>query len=76
MKITLSLQEFEQLKKADIEISPDIEYSEDDALDVLEKVHDIEAMYSNFPDNDKAAYELSNIYAAIADKIYKMIPED
>ncbi len=76
MKIILSLQEFEHLKKAEIEISPDIEYSEDEALEILEKVQDIEAMYSNYPDNDKNAYALSDIYAAIADKIYKMIPED
>lgn len=76
MKILLSQQEIEQLKKVKIDVSLDTEYSEDEALDILEKVHDIEAVYSNFPENDKRAYELSNIYAAIADKIYKMIPED
>lgn len=76
MKIKLSPHEIEKLKKFEIEISSDIEYSEDEALEILEKVYDIEAIYSNYPDNDKEAYALADMYAAIADKIYKMIPED
>ena len=59
-----------------ITILPNKEYSEDEALDLLDQVYDIEVLYAQDADTNAAARRLANEYASIADTIRNQIPEN
>lgn len=75
MQIKLNDAEMQKLKSESIAFSPEKEYSEDEALDLLELVHDKEAEYSNYPKEAAKEYQLANVFADIADKIQSQISD-
>lgn len=76
MKIQLNSAQRQMLAGFGITILLDKEYSEDEALELLEQVYDIEVLYAQDADTNAAAKRLANEYAAIADVIRNQIPED
>lgn len=74
MRIVLNDREKELLEKAKIDYSAMSDYSEMEALDLLDEVHDVEAKYANFPKDDREAQKLFDEYATLADKIQDQIP--
>lgn len=76
MKIQLNSAQRQMLAGYGITILPDHEFSEDEALDLLDQVYDIEVLYAQDADTNAAARRLANEYAAIADAIRNQIPED
>lgn len=76
MILELNQREIELCAAAGIEIYPGKDYSEEELFELLELIYDQEARYSNYPAADKAAYELFDQYAALADKIQGLIPGD
>ena len=76
MKIQLNSAQRQMLAGFGITILLDKEYSEDEALELLEQVYDIEVLYAQDADPNAAAKRLANEYAAIADVIRNQIPEE
>lgn len=73
MKFDLSSSEVELLEKKGISLDVNLEYTEDEAIDLLEAVRDIEISYSQFStSSEKSLYAQ---YAHLADKIFAQIPE-
>ena len=74
MKFDLNNQEIELLKRKNISFSREHDYSDDEALDLLEQVRDAEAGYSQDYGNvrEKFFYKYGNL----ADKIQNLIPEE
>lgn len=73
MRIKLSEAEFQLLNEHDIKVFPSEEYSEDEALEILDEVYDLEA---SFAQSDSDPDNLAMQFAHIGDKIYDQIPED
>lgn len=76
MKIQLNSEQLQILEKNGIAIIPEKEYSEEEAFDLLDQVHDIEVYYAQDADTNVTAKKLANEYAVIADVIQNQIPED
>ena len=74
MKILLLRQDIELLKKAGIFHDENKEYSDDEALDLLETVRDLEISYSQFERGHE--FDLYVQYGLIADRIHAQIPEN
>lgn len=74
MKISLLPQDVALLVKAGISYDENKEYSEDEALDLLDAVRDIEISYSQFVHGPES--DLYVQYGVIADRIYTQIPEN
>lgn len=76
MRIQLNSDQRQMLVGFGITILPNKEYSEDEALDLLDQVYDIEVLYAQDADTNTAARRLANEYASIADTIRNQIPEN
>lgn len=76
MKIVLADSEYRLLAAEDIPFDPDREYTDEEALELLELVYDAEIKYSNCPPEDKRAAETAEKYAHLADRIRALIPEN
>lgn len=76
MRIQLNSDQRQMLAGFGITILPDKEFSEDEALDLLDQVYDVEVLYAQDADTNAAARRLANEYAAIADAIRNQIPEE
>ena len=74
MKIALLKQDAILLADAGIAYDESKEYSEDEALDLLDAVREVEVSYSQFDRGSKA--DLYFRYGLIADRIYAQIPEN
>lgn len=74
MRLNLSAAERDLLLEEQIETDSEKEYSVDEALDLLQAVYDVEAMYSDLPEEDQRA-EKAKAFAHLADKLSAMIPE-
>ena len=74
MKLNISAEDLNLLKREQIEVKENGDYSIDEALDLLQAVYDVEAMYSDLPENDPRAGK-ANEFARLADKLSTMIPE-
>lgn len=72
MKFDLSEQEIELLHNKGIVFDKSREYSDDEALDLLDQVRDIEISYSQFTTESGKALYLK--YGDIADKMQSQIP--
>ena len=73
MKLNLTVAEAKILEEAGIAFRKDGVYSEDEALDLLDKVRDAEISVAQFPSGvERILFEK---YAAIGDKIFAQIPE-
>lgn len=73
MRILLSEQEKELLNAASIEVNSDREYTDDEALLLLEQIRDAEIAHSQFTDSQ--GKQLYFEYGDIADKVHRAIPE-
>ena len=73
MRFQLTEQEKALLIAAEIEYSADREYTDDEALLILEQVRDIEVAHSQFTDEEGKRLYLE--YGDIADKIHRSIPD-
>ncbi len=70
MKIKLDNIDMGLLNSAGIKFEPEKEYSDDEALDLLDKVYDREVFFVQDGNSQKAA-----AYANLADKIQEQIPD-
>lgn len=66
----LNEEELLLLSEKNIEFDSSLEYSDDELLDIADKVRNIEIMYSQM--NDDKSVSLANKYGKIADKIEAM----
>ena len=73
MVFDLNSQEVELLKQKNITFIPGRDYTEDDALAILDEVRDAEVYYSQGEDTDSR--HLYSQYAALGDKLFAIIPE-
>lgn len=74
MKFDLTAKEIELLKNKGIFFNNEHEYSEDEAIELLEQVRNVEISYSQFTGGlEEALYFL---YGDLADKIQSQIPDD
>ncbi len=74
MRLDFNGKEKKMLQEEGIEVNEGKEYSEDEALDILERVYAVEAMYSDLPNGDPRGAK-ADAFARLADKIAEMIPE-
>lgn len=74
MKFNLTKQEAMLLQDKGISFDDNKEYTEDEALDLLDLVREIEVSYAQFTGGKEEM--LYSQYGSIADKIYSQIPED
>ena len=74
MKFSLTQQEEELLQNKGILFDKSKEYTEDEALDLLELVREVEILYAQFTGG--AEETLYFQYGRLADKLYTQIPED
>lgn len=74
MKIELTQQEQKLLSDHNISFDPDRDYSDDEALDLLDQVRDAEVYYSQ--GEDSHSKRMYREYSTLGDKIFFMIPED
>lgn len=73
MKIELTPQEQKLLKARNIAFEPEQDYTEEDALAILDEVRDAEVYYSQGEDTERR--HLYSQYAALGDKLFAIIPE-
>lgn len=74
MKFNLTAQEIKLLQDKGILFDRSREYTEDEALDLLEQVREIEVSYAQFAGG--AEETLYFQYGKLADKIYSQIPQE
>lgn len=73
MKIDFTLSEMRLLKRAGSD--PKKEYSVDEMMDLLQFLYDEETTYARNAEKSDYASEQAERYAALADKVYMLIPE-
>ena len=73
MKFSLTATEIALLNAEHISFSPFKDYSEDEALDLLEQVREAEVAYSQC--EDQKGIDLYDSYCHIGDKRYNVIPQ-
>ena len=76
MKIMISKEEKQLLEAEGIALNEDKDYTEDEALSLLDEIYDAEIMYSNFPDEDARSQKKAESFAHLADKIQQAIPDN
>lgn len=76
MIIKLNKEQQQLLEEHGITTVAEGVYSEEEAFDLLEQVHDIEVRYAQEADANPTARKLANEYATIADVIQNQIPEE
>lgn len=76
MKIDLSTADRKLLKRAGIEVPKIPESSADQALDWLEAVYDAETHFARKAAKSDYARDQAERYAALADRICTLIPEE
>lgn len=74
MKLNLTTLEIQALDNAGISFREDGEYSEEEALELLEQVREAEVSVAQFSSGEKK--KLFDMYAAIGDKLFSQIPEE
>lgn len=74
LKFDLTNREIELLNSQSIEIRPDREYSDDEALDLVDLVRDVEISFSQFTTSQ--GKRLYQTYGSLADKMQRQIPEN
>lgn len=74
MKFKLNAQEIQLLSDKGIPFNADHEYTEDEALDLLDQLREIEVSYAQFTGGTEQ--NLFFLYGNLADKIHSMIPEE
>lgn len=74
MKIELTPQEVALLKAENIPFVSGQEYTEDAALDLLEKVREAEVSYAHGDDDE--TQRRYRQYTALGDKLFALIPEE
>ena len=74
MKFDLTAKEIKLLQDKGIPFDGSREYTEDEALDLLELVREIEVSYAQFTGGTENALYFQ--YGSLADKIYSQIPEE
>lgn len=75
MKVDFSTADRKLLKRAGIEVPKIPEYSIDRALDLLEAIYDAETHFARKAAKSDYARDQAERYAALADRIYLLIPE-
>ena len=75
VKIGLTDRERELLAAEEIVFDPDRDHTDEEVLELLEKIYDAEIKYSSFPPDDRRAAEEAVNYAHMADRIQALIPE-
>lgn len=73
MKLNLTAPEIQMLKNAGISVRADGEYSEEEALELLEEVREAEVSMAQFTSGEQK--KLFDMYAAVGDKLFSQIPE-
>lgn len=73
MKIELTPQEQALLEAREIAFAPGRDYTEEEALAMLDAVRDSEVYYSQ--GEDAETQRLYSWYAALGDKLFTLIPE-
>lgn len=73
MIITLDSKDISLLKDGGISYSPSKDYSDDEALTLLDKVRDLEVEYAQDYGNERE--KLFYLYGNLADKIQNQIPD-
>lgn len=73
MKFRLTETEIRLLKEREISVDTSRDYTEEEAFALLERVRDIEVMYSQ---DDGEGEKLFLLYGDLADKLQQQIPED
>lgn len=73
MKLNLTAQEIQTLAGAGIPFREDGDYTEDEALNLLERVREAEVSVSQFTSGEQK--QLFDRYARIGDKLFAQIPE-
>ncbi|HHU07371.1 MAG TPA: hypothetical protein GXZ59_03400 [Clostridiaceae bacterium] len=71
MKIELSKNDISFLREKDVYIDPSFDISKDEALSLLDRVHDIEIECAS--SEKKSDLRFASIYANIADRIENQI---
>lgn len=74
MKLNLTASEIQALSYAGISFRESSEYSEDEALELLEQVREAEVSVAQFTSGDRK--KQFDTYAAIGDKLFAQIPEE
>ncbi len=74
MKLNISKKDIELMKLQGIECDSERDYTEDEALDLLEAVRDSEAYYAQGA--DKESKRLYKAFCDLGDLIHRMIPEE
>ena len=74
MKLNFTVSEINALSSAGIFFREDGEYSEDEALELLEQVREAEVSVAQFTSGDRK--KQFDTYAAIGDKLFAQIPEE
>lgn len=74
MRIILNSADISLLERAKITFNPTADYSEDEALQLLERVYDEEVFYAQDADTKPSAQMDATDYAHLADKIQVQIP--
>lgn len=74
MILHLTKQEIGLLEKEQITLDINREYTEEEALSILERVRDLEELYAQDYGNERESLYFK--YGDIADKIQAQIPED
>lgn len=74
MKLNLTDSEIHSLSDAGIFFREDGEYSEDEALELLEQVREAEVSAAQYTSGERK--KQFDTYAAIGDKLFAQIPEE
>ena len=74
MKLNLTVSEINALSSAGISFREDGEYSEDEALELLEQVREAVVSLAQFTSGDQK--KLFDTYAALGDNQYAQSPEE
>jgi len=75
MKFFLEDNEKRLLSEAEIEFAPEIDYSDDQAFELLDKIYEKENFFAQDAETNKNAKQLAVAYAHLADKIQATIPD-
>ena len=75
MKIMISSAEKMFLEMEGIAFSEEKDYTDEEALSLLDDIYDAEIKYSNFPEENAEAQKTAESFAHLADRIQQAIPD-
>lgn len=75
MKIDLKKEEIILLEKAGIDYNPEMDFDDDSALALLDRIYDKEVFYAQDSDKNESSRLFAEQYARLADKVHDLIPE-